>query len=215
MQGFANTGGQGIVQAVIDVIVANRDYLSEIDWQNGDGDHGINMAKGFAMVGKQLAGGSASYAEAMDTLGFVLVSEIGGSMGPLYGNMFMDMAAAVGDADWVDTERYRDMLAAAIGAIQALGTAKPGDKTLMDTLVPAAEAFAAAVSGGAGFAEALDALDRAAEAGRDSTKDMVAKIGRAARLGERSRGVLDAGATSCCLILTTMSAAIRPRLEER
>ena len=215
MQAFPTAGGQAIILQVVDTIVANRDHLSEIDGKIGDGDHGINMAKGFAMVGKQLAGGDAGFAEAMDTLGFTLVSEIGGSMGPLYGNMFMDMGAAVKDLEAVDAAAYRRMLAAAIEAVQALGSAKPGDKTLMDTLVPATEAFGKAVDDGASFAQALDALDAAAEAGRDSTKDMVARIGRASRLGERSRGVLDAGATSCCLILTTMGAAIRPLLQDR
>ena len=212
MQAFANADGRAIVLEVCAAVVAHRDYLSEIDGKIGDGDHGINMAKGFSMVAKQLEGGNETFAGALDALGFTLVSEIGGSMGPLYGNMFMDMASAVKDQQMIDAAAYRDMLAAAIAAIQALGTAKVGDKTLMDTLVPAHEAFAGAVAASATFADALTALDAAARAGRDSTKDLVAKIGRASRLGERSRGVVDAGATSCCLILTTMGAGVRQRL---
>ena len=93
-----------------------------------------------------------------------------------------------------------------------MGSAKVGDKTLMDTLVPAREAFQAAVAGGADFSSALAAMIDAAERGWHSTKDLQARIGRAARLGERSIGVLDAGATSCFLILKTLGTSVQQRL---
>ena len=96
--------------------------------------------------------------------------------------------------------------------IQAIGSAKVGDKTLLDALVPAIEAFDCANADGKPFAEALDALVAAAEEGRDSTRDLVAKIGRASRLGERSLGVLDAGATSCALILTALALGAKQKL---
>ena len=93
-----------------------------------------------------------------------------------------------------------------------MGSAKVGDKTLMDTLVPAREAFQAAVAGGADFSSALTAMIDAAERGWKSTKDLQARIGRSARLGERSIGVLDAGATSCYLLLKTMGTSLQGRL---
>lgn len=96
--------------------------------------------------------------------------------------------------------------------MQDITEAGVGDKCLMDTLIPAVEAFERAQAGGASFADALDAMKSAASQGRDSTKDLVAKIGRASRLGERSLGVLDAGAVSCCLILTQLADSIQPRL---
>ena len=83
-----------------------------------------------------------------------------------------------------------------------------GDKSLVDTLSPAVDALKQAAEAGTPFAEALTNMKNAAAAGRDSTKDMVAKFGRSSRLGERSRGVLDAGATSCCIILTAMADAM-------
>ena len=212
MTSFSNADGGSVVIDMIATIKANREYLSDIDGQIGDGDHGINMAKGFSMTEEALAGKNVDFAEALDTLGFTLVSEIGGSMGPLYGNMFMEMAAAVKGKEPVRPADFSAMLHAGIGAIQALGDAKVGDKTLMDTLVPAAEAFDAAVEAGESFGDALAAMEAAAEQGKDSTKDLVAKIGRASRLGERSRGVLDAGATSCCLLLSQMARSITPRL---
>ena len=104
------------------------------------------------------------------------------------------------------------MLHAGLEGIQSIGEAKVGDKTLIDTLAPAIAAFDAAIGAGKSFADALDDLVVAAEKGRDSTIDLVAKIGRASRLGERSRGVLDAGATSCAIILSELSSGARQRL---
>ncbi|HET7835939.1 MAG TPA: DAK2 domain-containing protein, partial [Variovorax sp.] len=100
-------------------------------------------------------------------------------------------------------------------AVQRTGDARPGDKTLIDTLVPALEAYLGALAGGAGFVAALRAMSAAAAVGRDSTVRMQARIGRAARLGARSIGVLDAGATSCCLILQTLAASLESRLAAR
>ena len=132
-------------------------------------------------------------------------------MGPLYGTFFLDMAASLGDAATLDAALFSRMVRAGLAGVIDLGAAQVGDKTLLDSLVPAVDAFDAAVAGGAGFGAALDAMSAAAEKGRDSTVDLVAKIGRSARLGERSRGVLDAGAASCCLILQTMAAGLKAR----
>ena len=115
--------------------------------------------------------------------------------------------------DAIDSAAYSRALHAGFEGIQSIGSAKVGDKTLLDTLVPAIEAFDAANADGKSFAEALDALVAAAEAGRDSTLNLVAKIGRASRLGERSLGVLDAGATSCAIILKELSEGARARLQ--
>ena len=100
------------------------------------------------------------------------------------------------------------MLKAAYDGVAGLGGGKVGDKTLVDTLAPAVDAFNQVLSAGEDFEQCLTAMKAAAEAGRDSTIDLVAKLGRASRLGERSRGVLDAGATSCCLMLCNMADTI-------
>jgi dihydroxyacetone kinase-like protein len=105
----------------------------------------------------------------------------------------------------IDAATFSSMLKAAIAGINSLGNARVGDKTLMDTLIPAQEAFNAALEDGKSFTTSLLELKIAAEAGKESTRDLVAKIGRASRLGERSRGVLDAGATSCNLILQSLA----------
>lgn len=206
----ANAGGDAIVAELAAVIVANKAHLSEIDGLIGDGDHGINMAKGFGRAAERIAGKGLSFDQALAVLSDVLMSEIGGSMGPLYGFMFQDMARAVAGRRAIDATGFSAMLNAGLAAVRRTGSAEVGDKTLMDTLVPAVVAFDAVRA--QGFAPALAAMSEAAIRGRDSTVDLVARIGRAARLGERSRGVPDAGATSCCLILTTLAAAFTTRL---
>ncbi|PLU51467.1 dihydroxyacetone kinase subunit DhaL [Sinorhizobium medicae] len=212
MQTFENAKAGDIVQALAERIIENRAYLSEIDGKIGDGDHGVNMAKGFGLAAERLKEKDVSLAEALETLGTVLMTEIGGSMGPLYGVMFTEFAEKIEAVDAIDATAYSRMLHAGLEGIQSIGSAKVGDKTLLDSFVPAIEAFDAEIAAGRSFAEALEALTAAAEAGRDSTRDLVAKIGRASRLGERSLGVLDAGATSCAIILRELSGGARARL---
>lgn len=213
MQQFDNASAGDIVLSLADRIIENRAYLSEIDGKIGDGDHGVNMAKGFGMAADRIRGNDMSLATAFDTLGTVLMTEIGGSMGPLYGVMFTQFAETIEGSSSIDARTFSAMLTNGLDGIQSIGSAKVGDKTLLDTLVPAIEAFDTANAGGKPFPEALDALVVAAEKGRDSTRDLVAKIGRASRLGERSVGVLDAGATSCALILETLALGAKQKLQ--
>lgn len=206
MDMFDSMQGKQVVLDLVHVIQSNSAYLSEIDGAIGDGDHGINMNKGFTLVQGQLETHETfDLASGLDLVGNTLFTEIGGAMGPLYGCLFMDMAEAARGKSEIDRETFGAMLTAGRQAVQALGEAKVGDKTLIDTLVPACEAYNAAVAEGAGFAEALANMASAAEAGKESTRDLVAKVGRSSRLGERSRGHLDAGATSCYLILKSLA----------
>ena len=208
MDGFLNADGKDIVEKMIRVIQENKAYLSDIDGLIGDGDHGINMNKGFTMCEERIRGVDLNFSEALKTLGRVLMMEIGGSMGPLYGTVFTEMARTVKKAEVIDKAAFGEMLAAALAGLGELGGAKVGDKTLMDVMIPAEEAYRSALSDGKDFRACLEAMGQAAEVGWLSTKDLVAKIGRASRLGERSRGVLDAGATSCHLLLRAMADGI-------
>jgi dihydroxyacetone kinase-like protein len=213
MQEFKNAGAGEIVLSIAGEIIENRAYLSEIDGKIGDGDHGVNMAKGFGMAADRIKGSDMSLAQAFDTLGTVLMTEIGGSMGPLYGVMFTQFAETIEKSDAIDAAIFSTMLHSGLDGIQAIGSAKVGDKTLIDTLVPAITAFDTSIGSGKSFDQALAALVAAAGAGRDSTRALVAKIGRASRLGERSIGVLDAGATSCALILKSLAHGVETRLQ--
>ena len=172
----------------------------------------MNMNKGFSLFGTRNAERNFSFTEGLDELGTILFSEIGGSMGPIYGTIFMVMATAGEDYETIGVKELRSMLEAGLTGLQEIVDAKVGDKTLVDTLSPAVEELRKAEELQQDMKQALEAMKAAAAAGRDSTKDMVAKYGRSSRLGERSRGVLDAGATSCCIILTTMADAMEALL---
>ena len=205
-----------LVRELIATIVANRQYLSEIDGLIGDGDHGINMAKGFTGCGARLdAMGEAAQQlpAALEQLSQALMDDIGGSMGPLYGEFFLGFVNTLATHQQLDGALFGDALATAVANVQGMGNAQLGDKTLMDTLMPALAAYREAQASGAGFSSCLQALSAAAEQGRDSTKNLQARIGRSARLGPRSIGVLDAGATSCCLILQSMARSLQRQLD--
>jgi len=209
MANFKQTEGIAIIENLIVAIQQNKQYLSDIDGAIGDGDHGINMNKGFTLCREALDKQSGDMAYGFATLGKILMMKIGGSMGPLYGKFFISMGKAMQDFQEIGAEEFAQGLKGALTSIQAISPAKVGDKTLMDVLIPSVAAYESALASGKSFQEALDDLSQAAVAGRDSTIDMVAKLGRSSRLGERSRGVMDAGAASCCLILCDMASTIK------
>ena len=204
-ESYPATAGRPLVLALVETIETNRGYLSEIDGAIGDGDHGINMSKGFVLAKTRLAERAISVPDGLALIGKTLMTEIGGAMGPIYGTFFIQMSLQAKNKPAIDGEVFGAMLAAARTGVEELGGAKPGDKTIMDTLVPAQEKYQSTISNGSDFVQALQQMAEAAELGKDSTRDLVAKIGRASRLGERSRGTLDAGATSCALILRTFA----------
>lgn len=212
MSSFKNADAGVIVYKLIKIIQEQRDYLSEIDGKIGDGDHGINMNKGFTMCEKKLEGKTYNLSEGLSILGETLLEDIGGSMGPLYGMLFDEMSMACEDTEDIDADVFAEMVTGAVEGIQEISPAQVGDKSLLDTLVPAKEAFVVANEAGKEFAECLDDMNAAAEKGWKSTENLVAKIGRASRLGERSKGVLDAGATSCYFIITTIGSAAKELL---
>ena len=205
MQKFSNLEGALIIDKMIIAIQENKQYLSDIDGLIGDGDHGINMNKGFTMCREELDKNPSDLAGSAKALAKILMMKIGGSMGPLYGKLYRGFAKELNGKEEIGINEMGAALEGMLTQIQSISPAKPGDKTLIDALSPAVEAFKKAASEGKEFDVALDEMKAAAIVGRDSTKDMVAQLGRASRLGERSRGVLDAGATSCCLLLGVLA----------
>ena len=208
MSTFSNKEGALVVDRMISVIQENKQYLSDIDGAIADGDHGINMNKGFTMTREALEKDPGDLSHGLLTLAKVLMMRIGGSMGPLYGKTFKTMGKTLAGSEEIDAELFSRALEGARDSMRALSPAKVGDKTLVDALYPAIDAFNSSIESGSGFEEALKAMKEAAEKGRDATEDMVAKLGRSARLGERSRGVIDAGAASCALLLGVMADTI-------
>ena len=208
MSTFKNAAGKSVLLKMVKGIQDNKAYLGEVDGLIGDGDHGMNMNKGFSVFEERFKDEEFTFSEGLDELGMILLNEIGGSMGPIYGTIFMDMAEAGEDLEEISVADFAAMLEAGLNGLCGIVDAKVGDKTLVDTLSPAVDVMKKAADTGQDFKEALAEMKQAAETGRDSTKDMVAKFGRSSRLGERSKGVLDAGATSCCIILTAMAEGI-------
>ncbi|MFI1926191.1 dihydroxyacetone kinase subunit DhaL [Streptomyces sp. NPDC020377] len=172
------------------------DRLTALDSPIGDADHGSNLRRGFTAVRAALE------KEAPETPGAVLVlagrqliSTVGGASGPLYGTLLRRTGKALGDAAEVDEERFAEALRAGVDAVMQLGGAAPGDKTMIDALVPAVDAL----PGGFGAARA------AAEQGAEATTPLQARKGRASYLGERSIGHQDPGATSAALLVAALA----------
>lgn len=211
-QSISSKAAVPAVMELVNAINANRELLSEIDGAIGDGDHGINMSTGFTRFREAVAGKDLNFSTALESLGTTLLEVTGGSLGPLYGSMFISMGEAVPGKENIDAASFLNMLETGRDTMMEIGGAKPGDKTLLDCLCPAIDGYRTALESGATFSTCLHALEQNAEAGKESTRDMVARIGRASRLGERSRGVLDAGATSCCIILTSLATSFNSAL---
>ena len=178
----------------------------------GDGDHGMNMNKGFTLYEEQLGDQDTSLSDGLFDLGSVLLNKIGGSMGPIYGTIFMEMSSVIEDVEDITLETFSEMLRSGLDGLYEIVDARPGDKTLVDTLYPVCQYVREAANVQTDFSADKNITGSSSE-GKQSTKGLTAKYGRAARLGERSRGVLDAGATSCCILLQAMADGMKSVLE--
>ena len=205
--GFSNKEGIYIVKKIVEEIIQNRNYLSEIDAAVGDGDHGINMSKGFTLAKEEMADADINMSEGFMIISKILVRKIGGSMGPLYGNFFRGLSIVSRDKEIIDKAVLKDMLKTAYNNIKVVSTAEVGDKTLIDVLDPALKTYEEVFNKGGSLEECLNNMVKAAIKGLESTKNLVAKVGRGSRLGNRSLGHQDAGATSCFIILKALSEA--------
>jgi phosphoenolpyruvate---glycerone phosphotransferase subunit DhaL len=187
-----------------------RDYLTQLDAAIGDGDHGTNMDRGFAAVEKALAGqnGDLPPGRLLIVAGKTLVSTVGGASGPLWGSALRAAGRSLGDAEDFGGDGLSVALDAAIAAVVDLGAAAPGDKTMVDALVPASQALKDALEADAPLPVAVAAASDAAEAGARATVPLLARKGRASYLGERSIGHQDPGATSAALILRALERVV-------
>lgn len=180
------------------VVHENADLLTDLDRQIGDADHGANMDRGMQAVAALSADDFADAPALLKKAGMTLVSTVGGASGPLYGTFFLRLAAAL-PAEGADPVAFGLALRAGLDGVLARGKASVGDKTMVDALSPAVDAYEATVSDEA--AEALEAAARAAAEGRDATIPLVARKGRASYLGDRSAGHQDPGATSLTMLV--------------
>lgn len=198
-----------VILRIIKIIEEKKDWLSEIDGAIGDGDHGVNMAKGFGMVKSGIDSIPNDFSKLLNFVGTTLVTNIGGAMGPIYGTFFMRMGKAVEGKNILGKEDILRMLSESLEGVKRRGGAEVGDKTLVDTLDAAKKSYEWAINNGKELREAIDEMIEGARKGMESTKDFVAKKGRSSRLGERSKGTIDAGAASCYLILKSLGESLK------
>ena len=195
------------------VIAANAVHLTQLDSAIGDGDHGVNLARGFRAVREALATtGADGLAPGRQLIlaGKTLVSTVGGASGPLWGTALRRAGRALGEAAELDVAGLADALDAALAGVVELGAAEPGDKTMVDALRPAALALRAAIEAGAPVTEAVEAAANAAADGARATVPMQARKGRASYLGPRSIGHEDPGAASTALVVGALGRALTP-----
>jgi phosphoenolpyruvate---glycerone phosphotransferase subunit DhaL len=180
-----------------------RTYLTDLDAAIGDADHGANMDRGFTavMAKLQAEGAPADVGAILKTVGATLVSTVGGASGPLYGTAFLRAGMALAGKTALAPGDIEEGLQAALEGIKARGKAQRGEKTMIDALEPAVQAYSAALAAGQDTKAALAAAADAAEEGMRATIPLLATKGRASYLGERSIGHQDPGATSSALLL--------------
>jgi phosphoenolpyruvate---glycerone phosphotransferase subunit DhaL len=190
------------IRAFAAAVAEQKDELTRLDQAIGDADHGINMHRGMRAAVEKLDGDEpGDVGGIMKAVAMSLISKVGGASGPLYGTFFLQFGTTAGDAMELSPEAWADCFDAAVAGVKARGKAEPGDKTMLDALLPAGEALRAALGEGAGLGAALARAAAAADEGVAATIPLVARKGRASYLGERSAGHQDPGATSSALLV--------------
>jgi dihydroxyacetone kinase-like protein len=197
----ATQATQDVVKEMAAAMEEHRRYLTKLDSEIGDGDHGNNMNRGFQTALERLEDADPSTpADVLKAVSMALISKVGGAAGPLYGTAFLRASTALGVKEEVSAEDAAEALEAALGGIKQRGKAEVGDKTIVDALEPAVEA-AKESAGGESVAGVFRSAADAAKEGAESTVPLTAKRGRASYLGARSAGHQDPGATSTYMLL--------------
>ncbi|HYE82925.1 MAG TPA: dihydroxyacetone kinase subunit DhaL [Clostridia bacterium] len=205
--------GSGIyaaIHAISEAINENKDMLTDLDAAIGDADHGINMSRGFnAVMAKLEETKEEDISTVLKKTGMTLISTVGGAAGPLYGTAFLRAAGIAQGTSLITREKAVEMLSAAVQGIKDRGKAVKGEKTMLDALEPALEAFFKGINEDKSLLDCLETACLAAEQGVEYTKTIKATKGRASYLGDRSIGHQDPGATSSLIMLRTLTAYYR------
>lgn len=191
-------------------IEADQDHLSALDRAIGDGDHGTSMARGWqaAIAAIDALKGPIGFGAICNAAARGFVNAAGGATGPLYATILMRGGAAVADRETLDLGGLARFFDAACRGLRERGKSAPGDKTMLDAFLPALAALEAAGTSGAALADALREAALAAEQGAEATREMLARSGRASRLGERSIGHIDPGAASAALFFRAFADGV-------
>ena len=199
------------LDAVAAAIIAQKDYLTDLDRQIADGDHGINMIRGFqaAMDAVEEMDDTTKPGPVLETIGRAFIHNVGGAAGPLYGTGFIKAAAVCDEDTKLNVASFEKLLGAAIAGIEKRGHAKKGDKTMLDALIPIHACFLPENAEGKTLFEVLQDASHAAKEGVDYTKTIAARRGRASLVGERSIGHEDPGAVSSMLMYRALYNFLR------
>ena len=192
------------LKLIAEKIIENKDFLTDLDREIGDADHGVNMARGFQAVIEKVDPEDADIGNALKKTGMTLLSTVGGASGPLYGTAYMEAAKIFAGKTEVNGDDFKAAMEAAIAGIQKRGHAEKGEKTMLDALMPATDVLSEKLAGGSSLADALTDACVAANEGIEFTKTIAATKGRASYLGDRSIGHQDPGATSLTMTLETI-----------
>lgn len=191
-------------------VVSQQAVLDELDSATGDGEHGSNLVRGVAAMRDVLGDDFPDVRALLEAVGMAIVNSVGGASGALYGTVFLRLSDEGAVTDRLDLTHLTRGLASAADGIGELGRTQEGDKTLLDALLPAVRALRDA-GADVDLPEALARAAVAAEAGRDATADMLARVGRGSYLGDRSLGHVDAGATSMAQLIRSLHAVTTAR----
>ncbi|NBC28267.1 MAG: dihydroxyacetone kinase subunit L [Bacteroidetes bacterium] len=197
------------IETTADYIDNNSTYLTKLDTAIGDADHGNNMKRGFTKVRDLLPSlEGQDIGSILKSVAMKLISSVGGASGPLFGTFYLQASNEVKGAEVLDAAQLGAMLASGLEGIKKRGKAEPEDKTIIDALEPAVNAYQESAAGGGSIQESLEQAVSAAEKGAEATIPMIAKKGRASYMGERSKGHKDPGATSTVYILKALQDAV-------
>lgn len=197
-----------LIRAAASAIREHADEITALDQATGDGDHVINLQRGLAALETQLEALSGlDGASALQKIGMSLLSSVGGASGSLYGTLFIAMSKAMKDQA-MNQANLAEAFAQGVEAMKARGKADRGEKTMLDVLIPVADVLKSAAEQALPLPQTLDEVKRAAEAGMESTRSMLATKGRASFLGERAIGYIDAGARSSQLMISAIAEAL-------
>ena len=199
-----------IFEKIENKITLNKQFLTDLDAAIGDGDHGINLSKGFRVAKEKIENVDfKDWGEVLKTVGMAIVSNVGGASGPLYGTAFMKASMLGKGKTEITLLDYRDILQASIDGVKMRGKGEEGEKTMLDALIPAYNEICKGIENNTSILETLQNSVVAAKNGVEYTKLIAAKKGRASYLGDRSIGHQDPGATSSSMILEVIFETVK------
>ena len=200
-----------ILNNICKTIEDQKDYLSELDRKIGDGDHGVTMNIGWMAVKEKLStiNPSDGFHKICTQIASSFLSAVGASAGPLYATALMRGGSAVKDKNLLDAMSFSLFLNAGANGIKERGKAEIGDKTMLDVWIPAADEMKKQASNGADLMSALECAVKKAENAMNGTKNLLAKKGRASKLGDRSIGHIDPGAASSFTIINSIFQTLK------